>query len=119
MKEHILKVYIAGAITGEDWTEVKSKFKKAQRILEEFGAYDVINPCDHQIKEGTWNDYMKKGLKELLDCDGILALDSWTYSRGAQIEVRLAKDLGLFILYEDRDLQEMVNYIMNDRDRRW
>jgi hypothetical protein len=113
------KIYIAGAISGEDWEQAKSKFKRAQRILEEFGDYDVVNPCDHEIENGTWEGYMKQGIRELIECDGLLALDSWSYSRGAQIEVRLAKDLGLFIMYEDKDLQDMVNHIMNYRDRRW
>lgn len=112
------KVYIAGPITGLDWKEVKAKFGNAQRILEECG-YEVENPCDHQIENGTWESYMKQGLHAMLDCDGVLALEGWEHSRGAQIEVRLARELGLFRFYENPDLQDMVNMLMNSEGRRW
>ena len=111
-------IYIAGKITGEDWKKTKAKFSYVQRILEEYG-YNVENPCDHQIENGTWEGYMKQGLHAMLDCQGVFALDNWKQSRGARIEVQLALDLGMFVLYEDRDLNDMVSYIMNNEGRRW
>lgn len=112
------KIYIAGKITGEDWKEAKAKFSNVQRILEEYG-YDVENPCDHQIENGTWEMYMRQGLKAMLECGGVFALDNWKESRGASIEVQLALDLGMFVFYEDRDLNKMVDHIMNNEGRRW
>lgn len=117
-KAKLPKVYIAGKITGMDWKEAKEKFRRVQIILEECG-YEVENPCDHQIENGTWEAYMKQGLHAMLDCGGVLALDNWKESRGARIEVKLALDLGLFVLYEDRDLPGLVDYLMNSEGRRW
>ena len=93
------RVYIAGPISGRDWKKTKTRFKDAQRRLEEAG-YEVSNPCDHQIESGTWGDYMRQGIKAMMDCDAIFVFDDWSESKGACIEYNLARQLGMGVLYE-------------------
>jgi len=104
------KVYLAGPITGTDWEKTQQRFKKVEDLLEEAG-YDVINPCHHQIKNGTWGEYMKKGLKAMLDCDVIFVFADWPDSKGASIEYGLARQLSMGIIYE-QELQSIANRIM-------
>jgi len=100
------KVYLAGPITGKDWQKTKKRFKDVEKILEEAG-YDVSNPCDHQIKGGTWGEYMRKGLKAMLDCDAVFMFRDWPDSKGASIEYNLARKLSMGVIYED-ELKSIV-----------
>ena len=95
------KVYISGPITGRDLTECKVDFNSAELWLTGLG-YDVINPMSYDtIEDGTWEDYMKKDLKMLLDCDYIYMLDGWEKSRGARLEYNVACDVGIELLSLD------------------
>jgi hypothetical protein len=43
----------------------------------------------------SWEDAMKYDLRKMLKCDGVALLPSWRDSKGAIIEARLAKDVGI------------------------
>lgn len=90
------KVYISGAITGV--LDYADKFNKAEQELRSLG-FDVFNPCNMGIVEGfSWADYMKKDIAMLMECDYIYPLKGWRKSRGAKIEMKLAKKLGIEVL---------------------
>lgn len=90
------KVYISGAITGV--LNYADKFNKAEQELRDMG-FDVFNPCNMGIVEGfEWADYMKKDIAMLMECDYIYPLKEWKKSRGAKIEMKLAKKLGIEVL---------------------
>ena len=92
------KVYISGPVTGRDMTECKVDFNSAELWLTGLG-YDVVNPLSYgEIENGSWEDYMKKDLKMLLDCDYIYLLDGWESSRGARVEYNVACDVGIIPL---------------------
>jgi hypothetical protein len=93
------KIYISGKITGIE-KKAPLIFEKAEIELIERG-FEVINPM--KIKhshDGSWINYMKNDIKSLMDCDAIYMLSNWTGSKGAEIERRLALDLGMKIIYE-------------------
>ena len=97
------KVYISGPVTGRDMTECKVDFNSAELWLTGLG-YDVINPLSYDvIEDGTWEDYMKRDLKLLCDCDYIYLLDGWESSRGSRIEYNVAFDLGIIPLTLDEN----------------
>ena len=86
------KVYISGPITGIDFGN-RFAFSCARNALELCG-YEVVDPSEVQLDdEATWTDYMRADLKLLLDCDFIYMLEGWEKSRGARIELALAKHL--------------------------
>jgi hypothetical protein len=97
------KVYISGPITGRDMTECKVDFNSAELWLTGLG-YDVVNPLSYDVIENrSWEDYMKRDLKLLLDCDYIYLLDGWESSRGARLEYNVAFDLGIIPLTLDEN----------------
>jgi hypothetical protein len=92
------KVYISGPVTGRDFTECKVDFNSAELWLTGLG-YDVVNPLSYEVIEnGSWEDYMKRDLKMLLDCDYIYLLDGWEKSKGARVEYNVACDVGIIPL---------------------
>lgn len=86
-----MKIFISGPITGSPF--YKTHFAAAQIQLEKAG-YVVANPADNE-KCGSWQHYMFASISQMLECDGVAYLADWMYSKGAQIEIRLAQDLGM------------------------
>lgn len=46
-----------------------------------------------------WDYYMRKSLRQLLQCKAIIMLPGWQDSRGAQLEKQVAEALGMVVLY--------------------
>ena len=98
-----MKVYISGAITGVK--DYKKDFERG--VYYWFDKYvnyqNIKNPvwfCRHLPQNSTWEQYMRVCVKELADCDKIYMLKGWENSRGATEEHRIAKMLGLEVIYE-------------------
>jgi hypothetical protein len=88
------KAYIAGKITGLPIDRVSKKFNDAERFLINQG-YQVINPIKINLPDTEWNEAMRKCIGELVKCDIIYTLPCWRKSKGARLEVKIAKQLGL------------------------
>lgn len=104
----IKKVYIAGPMSGKpDWNF--PAFFEAERQLLGMG-YEVINPAHNDgptVEEAlksagstdspnhTWAYYMKRDLPHVLSVDALCLLPGWQDSRGAKLEVHVAKAIGL------------------------
>lgn len=100
------KVYLSGAISGIAKEVYEAAFNEAADFFEEKG-FAVVNPVtlDH-VENATWEDYMKRDIKALLDCDYIYMLEGWSRSKGARIELNLASELGIsrIDIYPNRDI---------------
>lgn len=95
------RVYISGKITGLEEKVYKNNFNSVELLLTGLG-YDVVNPVSYpEIPNGTWEEYMKRDLKLLLDCDYIHMLDGWEDSKGARWEFNTALELNIKRLYLD------------------
>ena len=91
------KIYIAGKVTGEPISECIIKFGQAQKELEALG-FEVVNPLAVVGNfQSSWESAMKKCIKALVDCDGMVILPDWEDSPGAKIERQLAWDLNITI----------------------
>lgn len=102
------KIYIAGPMTGiKDWNF--PAFFEAEEALVSLG-FDVVNPAHNDgktVEEAlenagsperpnyTWAYYMRRDLPHVMGVDMIYLLPGWQNSRGAQLEVHVAKALGL------------------------
>lgn len=120
------KIYIAGKITGLPLDDVKKKFKDYRHLISkecisQGVKFEIINPlslhkcfgcggCNEdlpmedvcsgsRIITRTYDEYMRIGLKKLLDCNEIHMLPDWKDSNGAKIEYKLAVDLKMKIVY--------------------
>lgn len=92
------RIYISGKIT--DDANYKVNFEVAELALETAG-FQPVNPAEEHLSEGaTWADYMRHDIKLLCDCDAIYMLKGWRESAGAKIEHKLARDLGIEIIYK-------------------
>ncbi len=58
-------------------------------------------PFDKEDAEEMYNAFMKEDIKQMMDCDTVAVLEGWQKSKGAQIEVGLAFDLGMNIVNAD------------------
>jgi hypothetical protein len=97
-----MKLYLSGAITHDKdyWVT----FLDAAGKLRERG-YEVIDPADSPAGL-TWEEYMKMGIKNLMDCDGVAVLISSYFSRGSSIETKLALDLNMPVKTLERWIEE-------------
>lgn len=94
------KIYISSKISGiED--KAQQLFEDAEAYLREYLGFEVVNPMKIEHKhDKSWTNYMKADIREMMDCDAIYMLKNWTDSKGAEIERRIALDLGMKIIYE-------------------
>jgi nucleoside 2-deoxyribosyltransferase len=105
------RVYIAGPMTGYPDHNYPAFFE-AERILEENG-FEVVNPArlhggfDVQSallmrasNPKTWHEYIRADLREMLTCDAVFTLPGWAASKGAQLEVGIAEQVGMNIIHD-------------------
>ena len=69
-------------------------------------GFNPVNPIDVVpfSPDKTWDDYMKGDLKAMLDCNAVLMLSDWIYSKGADIERDFALKLKIPVYYSLEDL---------------
>lgn len=92
-----MKVYISGPMTGvEDLNH--PAFNEAASWLRSCG-HEVVNPAELGEPDGwTWEQFLRRDLRYLLECDAIFLLPGWHASRGANLEQYVAVKLGLAVL---------------------
>lgn len=98
-----MKAYIAGPMTG--YVELNyPAFEAAARQLRHVGL-EVCSPHELNPKEGrTWQECMVIDIKEMLDCEMIITLQGWEKSKGANLEVHIAQELGKRVIALDECL---------------
>lgn len=97
------RIYISGPI--KDIPNAKELFYTAQIKLEK--EYLVTNPFEVFSDDGTFTSdkelyeyYLRMDIRALTFCDSIYMLKGFELSKGANIELSVAKAIGLKILYE-------------------
>ena len=91
-------VYISGPMTGLPDLNFPA-FHAAARQLRDLG-YTVRNPAEVGEEPGkTWEDYMRKDIRLLCECDTILLLPGWENSKGAHLELHIAHRIGMKVLF--------------------
>jgi hypothetical protein len=93
----INRVYLAGPMTGfEDFNF--PAFNKMAADLRARG-YVVENPAEHGVVEGAdWADYLAYDLTRLGLCGQVAVLPGWENSKGARLEVHIARELGMKVV---------------------
>jgi len=70
-------------------------FEAAEALLRKQG-YCVINPhAIYHPADSSWIDYMRRDIAALLIADEVYALHGWRDSRGARLEILIAKELDM------------------------
>ena len=91
------RLYLAGPMTGiEDFN-----FPAFNDMAAELRArgYVVENPAEHGVVDGAdWADYMAYDLTRLGLCGQVAVLPGWENSKGARLEVHIARELGMKVV---------------------
>jgi hypothetical protein len=100
------RVYIAGPMTG--LPELNFPLFNAVAANLRAAGWHVENPAEHgHIEDAGWADYLRWDISRLTTCGSIWLLPGWSSSKGAKLEVHIAKTLGLQIEYgEGADREE-------------
>jgi hypothetical protein len=88
----VIKIlYIAGPITGI--RDYRQRFAEAREDLLDAG-YEVLDPTTIAgPSDASWEWWMRRTITMLCRADGVALLDGWSNSRGARIELDLARNL--------------------------
>ena len=86
------KIYICGKVTGD--LNYKEKFLEEENRLFALG-FEPVNPAAFISEKEPWEKAMKKAFRVMLLCAGVSLLPDWKKSKGAKIEARLARELGI------------------------
>ena len=103
-----MRFYLAGKIS--DTTDYRERFFDAAHELRLRG-HDVVNPVELnwaliQSGKGSWQEYMRADIRELMTCKGICLLPDWMESKGARFEFSIATQVGIpSVMY-----REVVSY---------
>jgi hypothetical protein len=92
----MMRIYLCGPMTGIAEYNYPAFAAEAAR-LRSLG-YDVVSPAEINPDGGTWQDCMKKDIAQLVTCDVVAKLPGWAYSRGANVEIRLALELDIGVV---------------------
>ncbi|WP_353187447.1 DUF4406 domain-containing protein [Pseudomonas sp.] len=91
------RLYLAGPMTGfEDFN-----FPALNKMAAELRAqgYVVENPAEHGVvDDADWADYMAYDLTRLGLCGQVAVLPGWENSKGARLEVHIARELGMKVV---------------------
>jgi len=104
----MMRVYIAGKVTGDPYPAVVRKFEAAERMLRDFG-YEPVNP----IKEVNdphmpWHKAMRICIASMLRCDAVLCLPCSLLSKGAQMEREIAERCQITVCFRVEALLKRV-----------
>lgn len=103
-----MKIYISGPITGTD--DYMERFQKAEDELTAKG-HTVYNPAHANsfMPEGTtYEEYMKISFCLLDMADTIYMMDGWEKSKGANMELARAMEMGLKVYYQPPERKQQL-----------
>lgn len=91
------RVYISGPMTGMPDFNYPAFYEAEERLFQ--AGYEPVNPARHF---GGRTDlprevYMRADIKALMSCEGVWMLTGWRTSKGADLEYKIARELGLVV----------------------
>ena len=84
--------YISGAVSNDP--DFRKKFSNTEKELRKRGLV-VLNPVKYERNGKEWAWYLKRDLRKLTYCYGIIQLPDWTSSRGSMVEYSTTLKLGI------------------------
>ncbi|MDR0456232.1 MAG: DUF4406 domain-containing protein [Treponema sp.] len=97
-------IYLCGPVSGRPTGEALRHFNGIeQKILGNAGSSQVPiftnNPMRLCLPDLEWHKSMRRCVARLTNCDGIALLQGWQKSRGATLELELAEELHIPVVY--------------------
>ena len=89
-----MKVYLAGPMTGYPNLNFPLFHSEAARLRAM--GYVVVNPAEiNADPNAEWAACLRNDIRALIECAGIVLLPGYSSSRGALLEIYIAKALGM------------------------
>lgn len=117
-----MKIYLAGPMTGIPEFNYPLFNATASRLRA--SGHDVVNPAENDDGDTSkpYAYYMRADIQHVLNVDGIAVLPGWQKSRGATLEVSIARILDMPVLdaatmepYYETAVQEAQRLVHGDR----
>jgi hypothetical protein len=94
-------IYLSGPMTGMPEFNFPA-FHKAAASLRASG-HEVVNPAELDAADAgkpmTWEMYLRRDIRALMECTGIALLPGWEKSKGAKLEKHIADQLGMSVIF--------------------
>lgn len=88
-------LYLCGPMTGY-LDHNRPEFARIAARLRDEAGLTVWSPHENGLPESAeWIDHMRADIANLMRCKAVATHGWWQQSKGAQIEVKLAKSLGM------------------------
>lgn len=112
----VVKLYLAGPMSGLPDFNFPA-FHAAAARLRALG-HDVVNPAenDHGDTSKPWSHYMRQDIAHVLAVDALAMLPGWRASRGATLEVTVARALDVPVL-DAGTLEPVVESVLEEASR--
>lgn len=95
-------IYISGPMTSTGRSDYNyPAFHAVAEDMRECGYKFIQNPAesDGGSTDKDWGWYIRNDISTLTRCDAVVVLYGWKESKGARLEVHIAKELGLPVYY--------------------
>jgi len=95
------QIYLCGPVSGRKWQDAANHFAAVEKKLRAATADLVFtsNPMRFCPRDFEWHKAMRICIGELVRCGGIALLQGWQKSKGAALELRLAQELRIPVVY--------------------
>lgn len=109
MNKRDIVVYISGKYSGDTEANIQAARKKAIELWEL--GYTALTPHLNTMNfdgdcECSYQDYIEGDLVLLDRCDIIYMLEGWEESGGARIEKDYARKEGIYIVFNNKELND-------------
>lgn len=102
-----MKIYISGPMSGYADHNFPA-FYDAERKLQSLG-FETLTPAGFkQSNPESWVSCMKLDIVELMKADAVLALPGYERSKGAKIEIGIARDLEMPVYFPPYHLSDKI-----------
>lgn len=97
--------YISGKYSGDSIRDIVNNIREAEKVAIKYWQLGYAVICPHTntaLFDGalTWQQFLDGDLEMIKRCDTIVMMKDYENSKGAMLELTLAKELNKEIIYE-------------------
>ncbi len=123
LRDGVLFVYLVAPITkGETLSdeEVQANIERIRQVYhpirQKLGWLRVKNPVDFVYNGYNWETSLRLLLSELTTSHAVIALDGWEESPGCNLEIDVARRLGISIVFYNNNFEEVIENLKKIRN---
>lgn len=96
------RCYNSGPISHKSWDEAFKSFSAADMLIREVIGMTPVNPLTTWAlpRKSPWICHMIKDLILMLTCGAVFFQKDWEVSKGARVEFKFARMLGMKVYFE-------------------